>query len=88
MPITIPDSRPRRPAGALSVTHDIDDVQIEPLARPWTKRASTSTSAVGAHAKMTVATVISTAETSAIRRAPTRGTSTTHASDTNGTEIG
>ena len=34
MPITIPDSRPRRPGGALSVTQDIDAVQIEPLARP------------------------------------------------------
>src|SRR5512141_3527216 len=67
IPITIPDSRPRRPGGALSVTHAIEAVQIEPLANPWTNRARTSTRALGAHAKIPVETAISPAEASAIR---------------------
>ena len=88
IPITIPDSRPRRPGSALSVTQAIDPVQIEPLARPWTSRAATSTPAFGAHAKITVATDINAAEPRVIRFAPIRGTKTTQPSDTSGTEIG
>ena len=88
MPITIPDSLPRRSGGALSVTQDMEAVQIEPLAKPWTKRARIRTAAFGLHAKMTVATVIRTPDHSEIRRAPIRGTRTMHASDTNGTDAG
>ena len=88
IPITIPDSRPRRSGGALSVTHDIDAVQIEPLAKPCTNRAATRTVAFGAQAKITVATVISPAEKSVIRLAPTRGTSTMQPSETSGTDTG
>ena len=72
----------------MSVTQAIDPVQIEPLAKPWTSRAATSTVAFGAQAKITVATVISPADTSVIRLAPTRGTSTMQPSDTSGTETG
>jgi hypothetical protein len=88
MPITIPDSLPRCSGGALSVTHDMEAVQIDPLAKPWTKRARIRTAAFGLQAKITVATVISTADHSEMRRAPIRGTRTMHASDTNGTEAG
>ena len=88
IPITMPDSRPRRPGSALSVTQAIDPVQIDPLANPWTSRAVMSTPAFGAHAKMTVATDISAADASVIRLAPIRGTRTMQPSDTNGTEIG
>jgi hypothetical protein len=51
IPITIPDSRPRRPA-ALSVTQAIDPVQIELQALT---AAPQSTVAFGAQAKITVA---------------------------------
>ena len=88
IPITIPDSRPRRPPGALSVTQAMDAVQIEPLAVPCTNRAATSTGALGANAKMTVEAVMRSADTSVIRRAPKRGTSRMHATETNGTAAG
>ena len=87
-PITMPDSRPRRPGGALSVTHDIDAVHTDPLATPCTNRARISTAAFGAQAKITVATVISTAEARVIRRAPTLGTNAMQPSDTTGTDAG
>ena len=88
MPITIPDSRPRRPGGALSVTQAIEAVQIEPDATPWTNRASTSTSALGAQAKISVDTAISDAENTVIRFAPIRGTRAMQPIDTIGTETG
>lgn len=88
IPMTMPDSRPRRPGGALSVTQDIDAVQIDPLAAPCRKRASVRMIAVGAQANTTVAAVISIAESTVILRAPTRGTQTMQASETKGTEIG
>ena len=70
------------------MTQDIEAVQIEPLAKPWTNLARINTSTFGAQAKMTVAMVISSAEASEMRRAPTRGTSTMQPSETNGTETG
>ena len=70
------------------MTQDIEAVQIEPLAKPWTNRARIRISTFGAQAKMTVAMVISSAEKSEMRRAPMRGTSTMQPSETNGTETG
>src|SRR5581483_10362187 len=88
IPITIPDSRPRRSGGALWVTHAIDAVHTVPLATPCTNRAATSTPALGATANATVATVIGSAETSAMVRPPSLGTSGMLASDTRGTAAG
>ena len=88
MPMTIPDSRPRRSGGALSVTQAIDAVHTVPLATPCRNRDRIRAQAPGAKAKPIVAAVISTADHSAILRAPTRGTSTMLPSETTGTAAG
>ena len=88
MPMTMPDSRPRRSGGALCVTHAIEAVHTVPLARPCRKRAATSVCAFGANAKTIVATVITTPAASAILRPPMRGASGMQASATSGEAAG
>ncbi len=84
MPITMPDSRPRRSGGALWVTQAIEAVHTVPLATPCRKRAATSVSTFGANAKTIVASVMTTPDASAMRRPPMRGASGMQASATNG----
>jgi hypothetical protein len=75
-PSAVPIICPRRSGGAAPTSHDNAPDHEQAPATPWTKRATSSSSASRAKPKARLETLSSTSATSTVRRGPNRVAST------------